>query len=627
MADFEDLRRRAEKKLDETISADSPEPSAPDLTRVIEELRIHQVELEIQNQDLREAQQQLEISREEYRVLYDSAPVGYFTLDPAGTILAANLTGAAQLGVERPALLNQNLTLYVAHADRDKFYLHLRRLMTSLAPQTSELRLISVDGSPFKVQLESTPAMDLNKGIPQIRTVMIDITARKKLEAALAQYRNNLEVLVSVRTAALIRTSNRLQQEIDERTQAQDRLQASHAQLEKTLAELKAAQEQVVRQERLAAVGQLAAGIAHDFNNILTVIAGHAALLELEVENLSPGGEYSIETIARQGERATHLIRQILDFTRQSLRQPRLIELGDFLHYTCSFLKRTIPENIRIGLQLASEPCVIEADPTQLQQLLTNLAVNARDAMPEGGLIEFRLAHIYLEPDQTPPSPELRPGEWVRLTVADGGVGISPDIRPHIFEPFFTTKDIGQGTGLGLAQVYGIIQQHQGYIDVESRVGTGSTFTLYFPPGQVTEVESTPVVAPEQLQGQGEVVLVVEDDPAVLNVITRRLEKLNYQTLSAANGQEALAVYRANQAHIAVVLTDLVMPEMDGIELFQVLQAEAPHVKVIILSGYPQQASLEALLAQGVIERVQKPPEFGALAQTLHRALQSSRHS
>ena len=190
MADFEDLRRRAEKKLDETISADSPEPSAPDLTRVIEELRIHQVELEIQNQDLREAQQQLEISREEYRVLYDSAPVGYFTLDPAGTILAANLTGAAQLGVERPALLNQNLTLYVAHADRDKFYLHLRRLMTSLAPQTSELRLISVDGSPFKVQLESTPAMDLNKGIPQIRTVMIDITARKKLEAALAQYRN-----------------------------------------------------------------------------------------------------------------------------------------------------------------------------------------------------------------------------------------------------------------------------------------------------------------------------------------------------------------------------------------------------------------------------------------------------
>lgn len=621
MADFDDLRRRAEKKLDETISADSPEPSAHDLTQIIEELRIHQVELEIQNHDLREAQQQLEISREEYRVLYDSAPVGYFTLDPAGTILAANLTGAAQLGVARPALLNQNLTLYVAHADRDKFYLHLRRLMTSLARQTSELRLISGDGSPFKAQLESTPAMDLNKGIPQIRTVMIDITARKKLEAALAQYRNNLEVLVSVRTAALNSANARLQHEIEERILAQDYLRAGHAQLEQTLAELKAAQEQVVRQERLAAVGQLAAGIAHDFNNILTVITGHAALLELEVENLSPGGEYSIETIARQGERATHLIRQILDFTRQSLRQPRLIELGDFLHYTCSFLKRTIPENIRIGLRLAAEPCIIQADPTQLQQLLTNLAVNARDAMPEGGLIEFRLSHDNLEPDQPLPCPELRPGRWVRLAVVDTGTGIPDDILPHIFEPFFTTKDVGQGTGLGLAQVHGIVQQHQGCIDVESRVGTGTTFTLYFPPGQITGGEPPPAPTPEQLQGQREVVLVVEDDLAVLNVITRRLEKLNYQTLSAANGQEALAVYRANAARIAVVLTDLVMPEMDGIDLIQALQAEDPPVNVVVMSGYPQQAAIEALLAQGVIGWVPKPPQRNELAEALHRAL------
>ncbi|MCB0166759.1 MAG: PAS domain S-box protein, partial [Anaerolineae bacterium] len=443
MANFDDLRRRAEEQSEGITSADSPDYAAHDLAKIVEDLRIHQVELEIQNQDLREAQQQLEISREQYRVLYDSAPVGYFTLDAAGVILAANLTGAALLNVERPALLQQSFLSFTDYADRDTFYLHLRRCISTQTGQACEVRLLPKKGDPFIAHLESTPAVDTLKGIPYIRTIVIDITARKQMEAELEQHRHHLKHLVDVRTTELSQANTQLQTEVAERTRAEAVLAESKQRLEQTLAELKAARRREVRQERLAAVGQLAAGIAHDFNNILTVITGHAALLEMEVENFTPDDQDSIRSIREQSERAAHLIRQILDFTHQTIRQPRRVELGDFLHYTRSFLERTIPENIGILLRIKPEPFIIEADPTQLQQLFTNLALNARDAMPDGGLLEIRLVHFKVEPDQPPPCPELTPGYWARLSVTDNGTGIPPDALPHIFEPFFTTKEVG----------------------------------------------------------------------------------------------------------------------------------------------------------------------------------------
>ena len=621
MADFNNLRRRAENEIKRISSAGLEDLSVQDKDQLIEELRIHQVELEIQNQQLRWAQQQLEVSREQYIALYDAAPVGYFTLNPSGLILAANLTGAAQLGRARPALLNQRFANYVVQADRDIFYLHLRRCTTSQTGHTCELQLITRDKSPFEAHLESTPVVDERWGSPQIRTAVIDITAQKQMGAELEEHRYHLERLVAARTTELNQVNKRLQAEICERTRTEAILEESKNRLEQTLAELNVAQEQVVRQERLAAVGQLAAGIAHDFNNILTAIIGYAEILDLRAENLSSTDRKHINIIIKQGERAAHLIRQILDFSRKSIRQPRSLDLGDFLQNTHIFLQRIIPETIRLRLQIGSDPFLIEADPTQLQQLLTNLAVNARDVMPEGGLIEFRLSSFSLEVGEPPPCPYLPPGKWVCLAVSDTGRGIPTEILPRIFEPFFTTKDVGQGTGLGLAQVYGIVKQHEGFIDVESQVGAGTTFTVYFPSSPVTTTRSVPLIVPKLPQGQGGVVLVVEDEPVVLEVVTTLLESLNYQVLSAVNGQEALRIYRANQARIAVVLTDLVMPELDGVGLLRALQAEYPAVKVIFMSGYPKREPVVEMLAHADIGWVQKPPGLMSLAEALHRAL------
>lgn len=627
MANFNELRQKAEKKIDEMSAVGLPHPAVQDMTHLLEELRIYQVELEIQNQELRQTQQQLEQSREAFRDLYESAPVGYFTLDPAGHIVSVNRLGAVQLGRDRRALLNQRFVSFVAQPDREAFYLLLRRLLRSQTGQSCELRLMAADGSTFDALLESRAALDLVKSVIQIRMAVLDISARKRMEAELEAYRHHLEATVAARTADLSRSNERLQAEIEERRRAEADLTENNRRLEQALAELKTAQTQIIRQERLAAVGQLAAGIAHDFNNILTVIIGHAALLELEAEQLGPDNQSSIETIVRQGNRAADLVSRILDFSRQSVYRSRLVELGEFLSYAVSFLRRTIPEHIQIRVEIGPGLYLIQADPTQLQQVLTNLVVNARDAMPEGGEIVIRLFHCDLrdmQAGQPPPCPEMTPGRWIGLTVADSGAGMPAEVVHRIFEPFFTTKPVGQGTGLGLAQVYGIVHRHEGCVSVESAPDAGTTFTLYFPVDASAEVQPASASIPELPHGQGQGVLVVEDEGAVLQMVSTLLEKLDYRVLRAGSGREAIDIYNLNPDDIAVVLTDMVMPEMDGTALIQHLQAINPQVKIIILSGYPHPKPAELLEENGVLEWLQKPPQLAELAEALQQALQSS---
>lgn len=387
-------------------------------------------------------------------------------------------------------------------------------------------------------------------------------------------------------------------------------------------AHLKQRQERIVQQERLAAVGQLSAGIAHDFNNILTSMLGFAELLR-QAPDTPEAVRDDLARIIGPGQRAAHLVHQMLDFSRQSIRRPQPLDLTPLLKEIVRFLERTIPENIRLELEILPGEYQIEADPTQMQQMLTNLAINARDAMATGGLLRVVLSRAVFDGEATCLECH-RPitGKWVQITVADTGSGIPPDVLPHIFEPFFTTKAAGNGTGLGLAQVLGIVQQHAGHISIDSREGGGTTFTVCLPPlpGPVQISQAKAAAIPEQ-QGRGELILLVEDEALVLEASRRMLQRLGYQVLTAKNGREASEIYRDHRDRIDLVLSDMVMPDMEGLALFTRLKQQNPDIKMVLMSGYPLQEKEACLLEEGIVDWFQKPVSFAILAETIGRVL------
>ncbi len=379
--------------------------------------------------------------------------------------------------------------------------------------------------------------------------------------------------------------------------------------------------DRIQSQDRLAAVGQLAAGIAHDFNNILTSIIGYTEILLLS-DGLPDKTRQKIEAILHNGQKAAELIRQVLDFSRKSISEMRPIDLLPFLKEFLIFIRRTIPENINISLNCEPGQYSIKADPTKLHQVLTNLAVNARDAMPKGGAIAFGIETINVRPKKKSPFPNMSPGEWISLTVSDTGMGIPHESLPHIFEPFFTTKEVGKGTGLGLSQVYGIVKQHDGFIDVRSQKGSGSSFIVYLPAIKV-KIKTPPMQERVHIpKGKGETILIVEDDTAVRDLIVKILHELNYNVIAAVNGNDAVNIFARYVHDIRLVLTDVVMPEMDGIELSRLLIKQKPSLRVVALSGYPLRISHEDLQKAGVVEWLQKPVQLQTLAKTISRALE-----
>ncbi len=380
-------------------------------------------------------------------------------------------------------------------------------------------------------------------------------------------------------------------------------------------------EEETRQQQRLVALGQLAAGIAHDFNNMLTAIMGYAELLKFE-PNVTASAQSDLERIVKQSKRAAQLIRQILDFSRQSPHELKPLDLKVYLNETLKFVQRTIPETIQVQFNFSGDNFFINADPTQLQQVITNLAVNARDAMPHGGKLYFNLGRLTLRADEIPPHPDMQPGEWVTLAVTDTGEGIAPEVLPHIFDPFFTTKKVGEGTGLGLSQVYGLIQQHKGCLTVTSQPKQGTTFTLYWP-ALKTALASPTSVAEVIPKGQGETILLVEDDQVVLEITRSLLERLNYHVLTARDGLEALSVYQAHLHQIALILTDAVMPQLDGLGLAQALQQYSPPPKVVFMSGYSSELEIEPeMIKQDIFSNwLQKPLNVYQLAKMLQQTL------
>ncbi len=401
-------------------------------------------------------------------------------------------------------------------------------------------------------------------------------------------------------------------------------------------------QRRMQRQERLASVGQLAAGIAHDFNNIMAVISLYAKML-LRNPDLTDTAVNRLEIIDEQAWRASDLIQQILDFSRRSVIERRPMDLKIFLKEQVKMLQRIMPENIEIKFSFGrdkadSDLYTVNADPTRLQQAVMNLVVNARDAMPEGGELFVDLARITIEDPKRAPLPEMASvtppvDEWIRLTVTDTGVGIPPQIRAHLFDPFYTTKAPGKGTGLGLAQVHGIVTRHEGYIDVASEAGQGATFTIYLPALPAQQPAASPARSEETPLGQGQTILVVEDNEATREAVVATLEMLNYRTLQAANGSEALSLIDEpdRESPIALILSDVVMPKMGGKALFQALKqrdgatssgaGSDGGLKMVLMTGHPLEDDLRALREQGLDGWIAKPPDLDELGRLIARVI------
>ena len=402
-------------------------------------------------------------------------------------------------------------------------------------------------------------------------------------------------------------------------------LAAHHARLRTDLQNaydrLRETQKAIMQQERLAAVGQLAAGVAHEFNNILTVIQGHTGLLLSEREQ-DPETAEALKEVSVAAGRAANLTRQLLAFSRKQIMQPKILDLNEAIGSVVRMLQRLLGENIELQLDYASRLPSVRADVGMMELVLVNLAVNARDAMPQGGRLKLRTFEREVNEIQAKRHPEARAGHFVCLSVTDTGCGMDATVRSHLFEPFFTTKEVGKGTGLGLATIYGIVKQHEGWIEVESAVGQGTTFTLFLPAVFAAAESSRATSSKPGVRGGSETILVVEDEPALRSLVRTVLARYGYVTLEAADGIEAMQVWRQNAGQVRLLLTDLVMPGgISGRELAEKLQAEQPSLKVIYTSGYSLDMAGEELVMRPGFSFLAKPYAPPALAMAVRSSL------
>jgi signal transduction histidine kinase len=353
--------------------------------------------------------------------------------------------------------------------------------------------------------------------------------------------------------------------------------------------EEKAALEEQLRQAmKMEAVGRLAGGVAHDFNNILTGILGYADLLLRSLPPEDPS-RAEIREIASAGERAADLTRQLLAFSRKQLIAPKVLDLNEVLANSQRMLTRIIGEDVRLLFVPGENLGRVRADPGQIEQVLINLAVNARDAMPDGGTLTVETADAVIDAAYARTQVGVTPGVYVRLAVSDSGHGMTPEVKAHLFEPFFTTKEKGKGTGLGLSTVYGIVRQNGGFVHVYSEPGRGSTFRIYFPRVE-DAADALPLTAPPTAPRGTETILLVEDEEMVRRLVARVLGELGYRILTAADGGEAQSVSGAEPGRIDLLLTDVIMPGMNGKELFAHLAVARPGLRTLFMSGYTENA-------------------------------------
>ena len=816
-----ELRRRAEKKF--AIEADSTEllseMSPEKIASLIHELQVHQIELKMQNEELRSIQDELEKTRNKYSHLYDFAPIGYFTVNPKGIIHEANLTIASMLGADRSALIGQPFARFVLKDDQDTFYKHRQRLLETEAPQSCKLRLVKKDGHPFYARIEYRVITTKGDDGKQIRAAVSDITDQERAEA-LQESETFLETLIdTIPTPVFYKdrdgkylgfnkafetffgeTKEKLMGksvfdinppelaeiyyaqdeelfnsggvqhyesqvknvqgklrdvifnkavftdskgvvtgligaiiDITERNLTDDKLRESENRFrdiahsmadwiwevdkdgkytyvshtaknalgyspkeligktpfelmpegernkikeifleifsrsrpivdlenwnlakdgteicfltngvpiidadgelqgyrgvdkditnqKKLEAERITIEAQLQQSQKMEAVGTLAGGIAHDFNNILAIILGNAELASADVPDSNPASA-SLKEIHRASIRAKDMVQQLLAFSRKTDEVSIPINMALIIKESLKMLKHAIPTSVEFKQHISDDSCNVMGDASQINQIVMNLVTNAADAMSEEGeLVEVTLENIILQEEKICFDWVLSPGPYVRLRMRDTGEGIEPKIMDRIFEPYYTTKEIGKGTGMGLSVIHGIVKRHNGGIRVESELGKGTFFEIYFPAlEKAAEEEKEPE---GEIKGGSERILFVDDEESMVNLNHQRLERLGYNVKSTTKPVEALEWFRADPDQFDVIITDMTMPRMTGDRLAAEILKIRPHMPVIICTGYSERMSAKKAAALGVRKYIEKPIGLRNLASLLREVLE-----
>ena len=797
LEESETLRKRVEKTLQRNIE-DLQEMSIEDVQCLVHELKTHQIELEMQNGELRRAQNELEESRNEYADLYDFAPIGYFTFDKNGLILDVNLTGANKLGVERQFLIKKPFSLYVAPDSKDMFYLHLRQVFMTNIRRTCEIKLAGKDGIQFDAQLESLLVQDSEGKSGQCRTAISDITEHKRIDKILEdseeRYRELAESIGEVfyamdrdlrytywntasealtgilakdaigkslfelfpelketRAEKLYRKVLKTQQperfvnkyrvkgkdcffeinaypskfglsiiakDVTDRKKAEKQIQEQVALLDKArdaiavrdvehrliywnkgaqrlygwtaeeaigknadrlvykeetsrlieakksvieegewigelhqvtkdgkeiivesrwtlmrdsegkpksilvintdITEKKKFESQLLRAQRIESIGTLAGGIAHDLNNVLTPIVLSLQMLKEKFKDEQ--SQRLLTILENNSQRGANLIKQVLSFARGVEGERNPLAAKHVIREIEKVLKETFPRSIEIRTDIQKDLFTISGDATQLHQVIMNLCVNARDAMPNGGILSITASNFFIDKNYAQMHTDAKVGSYIVIVVSDTGTGIPHKIMDRVFEPFFTTKEHGKGTGLGLSTALGVVKSHEGFITIYSEVGKGTTFRVYLPAIKTAETQKVEKQQGEFPVGNGELILVAEDEGSIREITSSTLKAHGYRVLTANDGAEAVALHAQNKDEIKLVLMDLMMPVMDGEAGIRAIRKINRDVKSIAVSGLTEKDRL-AKVADYTNAFLPKPYTAEKLLKTIHEVL------
>jgi len=592
----DDSLREAAEKLIRTGKAKVSPPEAADMESLLHELSVHQVELEAQNENLREAEKQAEDARHHYALLFHEAPVAYFVLDRKGMIEEVNRAGERLIGLPASALRRTPFSRYLSADSLHSFHGHLKASLSTDVRQRAELVVRNWSSHAEVNVLIETVSLPPVLGSDRVRCALMDITHQKTAEKVLQKSQAELQHRVEEGTRELKTASDNL---IEETKQKEG--------LEKQLRQA----------QKMEALATLAGGIAHDFNNILAATIGFAELIQDHLPEASRERAYADRVIVA-GMRGRDLVRQMLTFSRHTEEEKRPLRLSPIVKESMKLLRASTPSTIGIRVDVQTRSDLVLGDPTQVQQVVMNLATNAAYAMREkGGRLDIGLSSFTASADSLPSG--IEPGPYLKLTMSDTGTGMPPEIMDKIFDPFFTTKGVGEGTGLGLSVVLGIVKQMRGHIFAESSPGEGSVFTIYFP--MVRGKLPSGAVGDESIPTGCERILFVDDEEALVMAAEKLLASLGYEVTSRTSSREALVLFRLDPSRFDLVITDQTMPDMTGIELAKEIVAIRPDMPVILSTGFSHLVGADEAKAAGIRAFTMKPLTKGEIARTVRNVL------
>ena len=503
-------------------------------------------------------------SEEKYRTILESIEEGYFETDLEGNLTFFSNPFCKILGYSRSQLIGANTRRYTTPETAEKMVRVTNRLLQSGMPENvSNYDVIRPDGNKVLLELSLSILKEPDEEPIGFRGVLRDVSERKKTE----EEKHKLEY-------------------------------------------------QLQQMQKMESIGTLAGGITHDFNNILMGIQGNASLMLLKIDSDHPNYE-KIKNIEAYVQNGTALTKQLLGFARRGKYLVKATDLNDIIDKSSALFART-RKDVQIKTNLEDSLWTVEVDRGQIEQVLLNLYVNAWQAMPDGGSLYLRTENVMLDRSYVKPY-KVEPGRYVKISITDTGTGIDKGTLERIFEPFFTTKEMGRGTGLGLASVYGIIKSHEGYINVYSELDQGTTFTIYLPASGKEAVEDTKLIA-EILKGSG-TILLIDDEKMILDVGRELLEELGYTVLSATSGQEAIEIFQESRDKIDMIIMDMIMPGMSGSDTFDCMKEISPNVKILLSSGYSINGQATNILQRGCDGFIQKPFNINKLAETVQKII------